>query len=318
MISDLEREKQDLERQVNEQKAKWEAMERRELERQQTEERKHSEEIQFLKRTSQQLKGYRRHLRLGMCASGGSLYLMTTPQKVFVSSVNARTARIECGVPQGSIPGPLLFLIYINDMNSACKFNLFLFADDSALLVSDKDKSQISDLEREKQDLERQVNEQKAKWEAVERRELERRQTEERKHSEEIQFLKRTNELIRQVTINCAERGIQLLRVRDEIRMTVVAYQTLVESSTAFGLRNALQEQQGQADMENRISDLEREKQDLERQVNEQKAKWEAVERRELERQQTEERKHSEEIQFLKRTSQQLKAQLEVTVSPKK
>ncbi|KAJ3597809.1 hypothetical protein NHX12_001326 [Muraenolepis orangiensis] len=126
------------------------------------------------------------------------------------------------------------------------------------------------------------------------------------------------DELIRQVTINCAERGIQLLRVRDEIRMTVAAYQTLVESSMAFGLRKALQAQQGQADMENRISDLEREKQDLERQVNEQKAKCEAVERRELERRQTEERKHSEEIQFLKRTSQQLKAQLEVTVSPKK
>ena len=38
------------------------------------------------------------------------------------------------------------------------------------------------------------------------------------------------DELIRQVTINCAERGILLLRVRDEIRMTIAAYQTLYES----------------------------------------------------------------------------------------
>ena len=38
------------------------------------------------------------------------------------------------------------------------------------------------------------------------------------------------DELIRQVTINCAERGLLLLRVRDEIRMTVAAYQTLYES----------------------------------------------------------------------------------------
>ena len=30
-----------------------------------------------------------------------------------------------------------------------------------------------------------------------------------------------------QVTINCAERGLLLLRVRDEIRMTIAAYQTL-------------------------------------------------------------------------------------------
>jgi dynein light intermediate chain len=33
------------------------------------------------------------------------------------------------------------------------------------------------------------------------------------------------DELIRQVTINCAERGLLLLRVRDEIRMTIAAYQ---------------------------------------------------------------------------------------------
>ena len=39
-----------------------------------------------------------------------------------------------------------------------------------------------------------------------------------------------SDELIRQVTINCAERGLLLLRVRDEIRMTVAAYQTLYES----------------------------------------------------------------------------------------
>ena len=38
-----------------------------------------------------------------------------------------------------------------------------------------------------------------------------------------------------QVTINCAERGLLLLRVRDEMRMTIMAYQTLYESSVAFG-----------------------------------------------------------------------------------
>ncbi|EGR28484.1 light intermediate chain 1, putative, partial [Ichthyophthirius multifiliis] len=34
------------------------------------------------------------------------------------------------------------------------------------------------------------------------------------------------DELIRQITINCAERGILLVRVRDEIRHTIQAYQT--------------------------------------------------------------------------------------------
>lgn len=62
------------------------------------------------------------------------------------------------------------------------------------------------------------------------------------------------DELIREVTINCAERGLLLLRVRDEIRMTIAAYQTLYESSVAFGMRKALQAEQGKSDMERRVS----------------------------------------------------------------
>ncbi|XP_037683616.1 axonemal dynein light intermediate polypeptide 1 isoform X2 [Choloepus didactylus] len=126
------------------------------------------------------------------------------------------------------------------------------------------------------------------------------------------------DELIREVTINCAERGLLLLRVRDEIRMTIAAYQTLYESSVAFGMRKALQAEQGKSDMEKKIAELETEKRDLERQVNEQKARCEATEKRESERRQVEEKKHNEEIQFLKRTNQQLKAQLEGIIAPKK
>ncbi|XP_052002880.1 axonemal dynein light intermediate polypeptide 1-like [Xyrauchen texanus] len=125
------------------------------------------------------------------------------------------------------------------------------------------------------------------------------------------------DELIRQVTINCAERGLLLLQVRDEIRMTIAAYQTLYESSVAFGMRKALQGEQGKSDMEHRILELESEKRDLEKQVNEQKAKCEAIERREAERREIEEKKHAEEVQFLKRTNQQLKAQLEGIITLK-
>ncbi|KAG1948117.1 axonemal dynein light intermediate polypeptide 1 [Pimephales promelas] len=125
------------------------------------------------------------------------------------------------------------------------------------------------------------------------------------------------DELIRQVTINCAERGLLLLRVRDEIRTTIAAYQTLYESSVAFGMRKALQGEQGKSDMENKISELESEKRDLERLLNEQKAKCEAIERREAERREIEEKKHAEEVQFLKRTNQQLKTQLEGIITLK-
>jgi dynein light intermediate chain len=126
------------------------------------------------------------------------------------------------------------------------------------------------------------------------------------------------DELIRQVTINCAERGLLLLRVRDEIRMTIAAYQTLYESSVAFGMRKALQAEQGKAEMEKKIEELEGERRELERQVNELKAKCEQIEKRAAEQRQIDDKKHQEEIQFLKRTNQQLKAQLEGIIAPKK
>lgn len=70
--------------------------------------------------------------------------------------------------------------------------------------------------------------------------------------------------------------------------------------------------------MEARIKQLEAEKKDLERQVQELKAKAEAIEKREGERRALEEKKHAEEVQFLKRTNAQLKKELETYLAPTK
>lgn len=125
------------------------------------------------------------------------------------------------------------------------------------------------------------------------------------------------DELIRQTTVSCAERGLLLLRVRDELQLTLAAYQALYESSVAFGVRKALQAEQGKAHLEKRIAELEEENRELEKQVSEEKAKCEAIERQETERREIEEKKHSEEVLFLKRTNQQLKTQLESIVAAK-
>ena len=66
------------------------------------------------------------------------------------------------------------------------------------------------------------------------------------------------DELIRQTTINCAERGFLLVRVRDEVKMTILAYQTLYESSVAYGMRKAMQAEQNKAEKLNKLASLQR------------------------------------------------------------
>jgi len=123
------------------------------------------------------------------------------------------------------------------------------------------------------------------------------------------------DELIRQVTINCAERGLLLLRVRDEIRMTIAAYQTLYESSIAFGMRKALMAEHRKAEMEAKVKQLEAEKDDLEHQVHELTSRCEMIQKREAERRAMDERKHGEEVEKLKQVNEQLKSNLEQMLS---
>ena len=71
------------------------------------------------------------------------------------------------------------------------------------------------------------------------------------------------DELIRQITIECAERGFLLVRVRDEMRMNIQAYQSLYESCIANGARKALTAEQYKTEMHQNITKLRQDCEDL-------------------------------------------------------
>ena len=62
---------------------------------------------------------------------------------VNIGKDSSTPGELSCGVPQGSILGPLIFLLYVNDMPQAVDCDLLLYADDSCLVFGDKDANEI-------------------------------------------------------------------------------------------------------------------------------------------------------------------------------
>ena len=69
--------------------------------------------------------------------------------KVILKTVQFGSSRsynrkISCGVPEGSILGPLLFIVYVNDLPTVSSLiQSLLFADDTSILCSHKDPNQL-------------------------------------------------------------------------------------------------------------------------------------------------------------------------------
>ena len=67
-------------------------------------------------------------------------YLTDRKQKVVINGFQSKCKRMNHGVPQGSVLGPILFLIYINDLHRSIKFcTTYHFADDTNILNISKD-----------------------------------------------------------------------------------------------------------------------------------------------------------------------------------
>ena len=72
-------------------------------------------------------------------------YLHERYQYTCFNGICSQTLKITCGVPQGSCLGPLLFIMYINDLPMRSNFSTTLFADDTYLSLSN---SNLKILER--------------------------------------------------------------------------------------------------------------------------------------------------------------------------
>ena len=78
-------------------------------------------------------------------------FLTTRRQREVIDGHSSGWSEVTSGVPQGSILGPLLFLVYINDFPLAVKCNCGLFADDSILHRKVTSESDCEDLQTELQ-----------------------------------------------------------------------------------------------------------------------------------------------------------------------
>ena len=114
------------------------------------------------------------------------------------------------------------------------------------------------------------------------------------------------DDIIRQVTIECPERGLLLLRVRDEIKMTIALYQTLYDSAILFGIRKKLQAESGKEELKKRLEELDKKKIELANKKIQLDNKLKAFEKQIQERNQIETAKREHESAFLRQQNESL------------
>lgn len=125
------------------------------------------------------------------------------------------------------------------------------------------------------------------------------------------------DEIIRQITIDCSARGRLLVRVRDELRMTIQSYQSLYESAIAWGMRKVIKVEQKKDAIEEQNQTLREEKRSLETKVSDLQAKIAFLEKNSVEVRAERQKQFAEETAVLKRQNAQIKSQLDQMLSTK-
>jgi len=80
----------------------------------------------------------------GICGIASKWFLnYLTDRKQYIENTKSSFQNIICGVPQRSILGLLLYLIYINDISKSTNGHIISFADDTSLYFSDSDLDEV-------------------------------------------------------------------------------------------------------------------------------------------------------------------------------
>ena len=116
------------------------------------------------------------------------------------------------------------------------------------------------------------------------------------------------DELIRQVSLDTPERGLVLLRIRDEARQNLEVHRMLYESSRAFGSRKAMVAEHGQKELADTVQRLEKDKAELQAEVQRLLGRIDTIEKTSQSDRAVAERRHNDQAAFLRKTNQQLTA----------
>ena len=114
------------------------------------------------------------------------------------------------------------------------------------------------------------------------------------------------DEIIRQVTIDNTERGLLLLKVRDEIKMSIASYQILYESALLYGIRKQLQSEDAREELKKTLEEKEKKTIELTNKKIELENKLQSLRKHFAERKEIEAAKREKDINFLNQQKESL------------
>ena len=123
------------------------------------------------------------------------------------------------------------------------------------------------------------------------------------------------DELIRQITLNCLERGILLTRIKKELRMTINSYQSLYESSIAYGIRTLLLAEEEKKHLEEEIKKAEEECNQLDSEISELEHNLRDHKEKDDKDREEKKREHEEKIEEERKKGKEIKDKLKDKLS---